>query len=144
MSPEQREAVVREARSWLGTSWHHRGRIKGGGVDCGMLLLEVYERCGLIPHVEPGEYPRDWHMHQARPRYLEIVQQYCDPVTNRDPLPADIAVFRWGHCVSHGSIVISWPIIIHAYLEQGVVLGDAVRDTILSRRYAGCYGVRVP
>jgi cell wall-associated NlpC family hydrolase len=31
-----RAAVVAEARSWLGTPFHHQGRVKAAGVDCAM------------------------------------------------------------------------------------------------------------
>lgn len=27
-------AIVAEARTWLGTPFHHQGRVKGAGVDC--------------------------------------------------------------------------------------------------------------
>ena len=34
--------AVDEALTWLGTSYHHQGRVKGMGVDCGALVCEVY------------------------------------------------------------------------------------------------------
>lgn len=34
--------AVAEAITWLGTPYHHQGRVKGVGVDCGTLLCEVY------------------------------------------------------------------------------------------------------
>ena len=49
----RREAVIREAKSWIGTPFHHAARIKGAGVDCLMLLAEIYERVEFTP--EPGE-----------------------------------------------------------------------------------------
>ena len=33
--------VVRMARTWLGTPYHHQGRVKGAGVDCGGLVIGV-------------------------------------------------------------------------------------------------------
>ncbi len=33
--------VVRTARTWLGTPYHHQGRLKGVGVDCAGLLIGV-------------------------------------------------------------------------------------------------------
>ncbi len=38
--------AVQEALTWLGTPYHHQGRIKGVGVDCGTLICEVYEKVG--------------------------------------------------------------------------------------------------
>ena len=66
-----RRLVVTEAASWLRTPYHHMGRVKGGGVDCLMLLAEVYEAVGVIPHVEIPFYPPDWHLHRGVERYLE-------------------------------------------------------------------------
>ena len=36
--------AVQEALTWLGTPYHHQGRVKGVGVDCGTLICEVYEK----------------------------------------------------------------------------------------------------
>src|SRR5208337_4686669 len=46
----QRQAVLAIAESWVGTPFHHQGRVKGrqGGVDCAMLLLEVFLSAGVI------------------------------------------------------------------------------------------------
>ena len=67
----RREAVIREAESWIGTPFHHAARIKGAGVDCLMLLAEIYERAGVVPHIDPPFYVPDWHLHRDAERYLE-------------------------------------------------------------------------
>lgn len=134
--PMERAAVVQEALSWLGTPYHHMGRIKGAGTDCGMLLAEVYERAGVMPHVEPAPYPADWHHHRSEEVYLGHVQEHSHQV--RAPQPGDIALFRWGRCLSHGAIVIEWPRIVHAYVAASeVVLDDAEANQDLKERLAG-------
>ncbi len=55
-----RQAVIAEAVTWIGTPFHHAARVKGAGVDCLMLLAEVYERAGAAPHVVPPFYVQDW------------------------------------------------------------------------------------
>ena len=72
----QRQRVVAEAETWLRTPYHHMGRIKGGGTDCLMLLAEVYEAAGVIPHIDVPFYPPDWNLHRDAERYL---QAYCQP-----------------------------------------------------------------
>lgn len=42
-----RTDIVAEARAWLGTPWQHQGRVKGAGVDCAGLVIEVARACGL-------------------------------------------------------------------------------------------------
>jgi NlpC/P60 family putative phage cell wall peptidase len=128
----RRAAVVAEAQSWIGTPFHHAGRVKGpaGGVDCLMLLAEVYERAGIVDHLTPPFYVPDWHLHRSAERYIEGLLAYAREVTwdRRAPAPAqpgDIAVFRFGRTFSHAAIVTDWPRLVHAYWQLGVVAGDA-------------------
>lgn len=133
----QRLEVVQEAMSWIGTPYHHMGRVKGAGVDCGMLLAEVYERAGVMPRIEPEAYPADWHMHRSEERYLGLVQDHAAQIEGL-PRPGDIALFKWGKCLSHGAIVIRWPEVVHAYMMTGsVVLDDAERNHHLGPKLAG-------
>jgi NlpC/P60 family putative phage cell wall peptidase len=125
MSLSLRAAVVTEALSWIGTPFHHQGRIKGphGGVDCLMLLAEVYERAGIIAHLVPPFYVPDWHLHQGAERYMEGLSAHARPIEVAQP--GDIALFRFGRTFSHGAIVTEWPRLVHAYWLKGVVRGDA-------------------
>ncbi len=136
----RRATVVTEARRWLGTPFHHQGRVKGAGVDCAMLLAEVYERCDLVGHVDPGHYPPDWHMHRDAERYLDKLLAHASEFAG-PPLPGDVAVFRFGRTYSHGAIVVAWPLLIHAYWAAGkVVWGDATLYPLAGRE-ARFFGV---
>lgn len=135
---EEREAVVKEALTWLNTPYHHEARVKGAGVDCGMLVAEVFERTGLIIHVDVEHYNFDWHMHRSAEVYLSHMTKYMKRV-ERQPLPGDVVLFKYGRCISHGGIVIKWPQIIHAYFSaKSVVLDDASKGE-LKARFAGTY-----
>ena len=139
---EEREArlrVVRRAKEWLGTPYHHQGRVLGAGVDCGMLLLEVYESLGLLPHIDPRPYPHDWHLHRGEQVYLGWVEKYARPVTV--PLPGDLVLYRMGLCLSHGAIVIDWPTVIHSYVDLGVILGVNGEHPLKSSRLGGVWSV---
>lgn len=128
----ERVRVLIEARRWLRTPWHHRARVCGVGVDCAQFLIGVYAGAGLVPDFDTGDYPHDWHLHRDRPRFMEFLEQYARPVAQ--PLPGDIAMFRFGRHAAHGSIVISWPHIIHAYIvERGVVQGDGTQGLLTHR-----------
>jgi NlpC/P60 family putative phage cell wall peptidase len=133
-----RQDVVQEARSWLGTPYHHQGRVKGAGVDCAMLLIEVFRTCGLIPDIDPKPYPPDWHLHRDEERYLGWVKRYARPVDV--PQPGDIALFQFGRCVSHGAIVDEWPAVVHSYLRDGCILADAT-EAPLAGRLRGFYSI---
>ena len=127
-----RAAVIVEAERWLGTPFHHAGRIKGAGADCLMLLAEVYERAGVILHVEPPFYVPDWHLHRDAERYIEGLLDYARPVAR--PEEGDIALFRFGRTFSHAAIVVEWPRLIHAYWALGVVRGDATLQPLAGRQ----------
>lgn len=118
-----REQIVAEARGWLRTPYRHMARVKGAGVDCAMLLLEVYQATGLVPVFDIDFYPPDWHLHRGEERYLRHITEHAHQVAV--PQPGDVALFRFARCVSHGAIVVKWPTVIHAYFRQGVVLADA-------------------
>ena len=123
--PDPRRAkVVAEAETWLLTPYHHMGRVKGAGTDCLMLLAEVYEAAGVVPHVEVPFYPPDWHLHRDAERYLDGVMRYAREIAGPPDL-GDVAVFRFGRCFAHGAIVTRWPRLIHAYVRTGVTYGDA-------------------
>ena len=127
-----RAAVVQEAESWIGTPFHHAARVKGAGIDCLMLLAEVYERAGLVAHIEPPFYVPDWHLHRDAERYMEGLLRYARPIGG-PPLPGDIALFKFGRTFSHGAIVADWPRLIHAYWNIGVVHGDATLYPLAAR-----------
>jgi len=133
----QRFAVIEEARRWLGTPYHHMGRVKGAGADCLTLLAEVYEAAGVIPHVEVPFYPPDWNLHRDAERYLEGLTRYACEVPAGDdigpPQPGDIAVFKFGRCYAHGSIIVQWPQLIHAWHNAGVVYADATQGQLTGR-----------
>jgi cell wall-associated NlpC family hydrolase len=131
-----RQAVIAEAMTWLGTPYHLMGDVKRVGVDCGQLLNMVYSTVGLTPRYEAGHYPSDWHFHRSEERYLQAVEKFAVPTDN--PRAGDIAVFQFGRCVSHGAIVVDWPLLIHSHLGQGCVYVD-VNDSQLKGRLVGTY-----
>lgn len=123
MTPDQRAAVVAEAMSWLHTPYIHHARVKGAGTDCAQILCAVFEACGLVPHVDPGHYARDWHLHRSEEVYAGWLARYARPLADDEqPQPGDIALFRFGRCFSHGGIVVDGGLILHAYLGRGVIL----------------------
>ncbi len=131
--------MVAEARTWLRTPYAHAQRMKGAGVDCAQILIAVYAAAGIIEEFDTGYYPADWMMHRDQERYLGFIQNHTNRVDT--PLPGDIALYQFGRCVSHGGIVVEWPLIIHAYApERQVTLGEGDKGQ-LSKRLHGFYSV---
>jgi len=128
----RRSLVIAEVETWLRTPYHHMGRIKGGGTDCLMLLAEVYEAAGVTPHIDVPFYPPDWNLHRDAERYLEGVVRYAREI-GEPPKGGDVAVFKFGRCFAHGAIVLSWPRLIHAWHNTGVVYADGDQPPLAGR-----------
>jgi len=129
---KQRSVVIAEAETWVRTPYHHMGRVKGGGTDCLMLLAEVYEAAGVIPHIDVPFYPPDWNLHRDAERYLEGLLPYAREIDG-PPRRGDVAIFKFGRCFAHGAIVVSWPRLIHAWCDAGVVSADADQAPLIGR-----------
>ncbi|MEP3049668.1 MAG: hypothetical protein ABJL55_17590 [Roseibium sp.] len=63
LKPQQnvvRQAVLNEARSWLGTPYQHQASLKGCGCDCLGLLRGIWRALyGDEPETAP-DYSSDW------------------------------------------------------------------------------------
>lgn len=136
MTAEIRARVVAEALTWLGTPYRHRQRVKGEGVDCAQILAAVYEAAGVIEPLDLGEYATQWHLHHEREVYLEWLEfAGAVRVTEGDPLPADVGVWKYGLTHSHGGIVVEGgpdPVVVHSYIKarRGVTLGRASEEPL--------------
>lgn len=126
MDADARKRIVEEARTWLGTPYHHKGQAKGphGGVDCGTFLHAVYGKFIQLPP-QRMDYAADWALHgKGDTRYLD----FFDAIFLRVPKPVygGVAVFRFGVAYSHGGVCAEDHKIIHAYgrTKQGSVRED--------------------
>lgn len=143
MTPEQQANVIAEAMTWQNTPYHHAANIKGVGVDCVMLLVEVFKARKMIPQdFDPRPYTRDWHLHNGVELYLGGIEFLADPV--EFPEPGDIALFQFGRCISHGALVLEWPVVLHAYCNEGfVVQTDISKSAALTERLRAFYRIRM-
>jgi cell wall-associated NlpC family hydrolase len=116
---EWRDSIVAEALTWLRTPYHHKGRVKGVGVDCGGLIYESYKRVlGIPAEPFPDDYPEDWSMHKdGNELYLDFIKPYIRPT--RELLPADLVVFKFGRNFAHGTIYVGGGNVIHSYGKTG-------------------------
>lgn len=142
LTTEQRANIVRAAKDWLGTPYHHHARVKRAGADCAMFPLAVYQECGVLPReYKPPHYSVQWHLHRSEELYLNEIEKFVVAIDS-SPQPADFVVFKFGRTYSHGAIVVEWPIVIHAYIPHGVLLSDALREGELQSRERKVFEVR--
>lgn len=134
LTHEKRMEIVRAAKEWIRTPYHHQGAVKGVGVDCAMFPIAIYKECGVLPEAyHPPEYSMQWHLHHSEELYLAEIDKFCPEIPAEPgivpPLrPADYVIFQFGRTYSHGAIVVDWPLCIHSYIPHGVTLMDALRD----------------
>ena len=130
-----RACVVAEARRWIGTPYHHQADVLCAGVDCGMLLVRVYVDTGVVSPFDPRPYPVQWHLHRDDERYLGFLVDRGAEVET--PQPGDIVVWKIGRAYAHGGVVVGWPLVVHAYQPEGmVVLSDVSLPGPLSENTA--------
>lgn len=153
-STAQRAAVVREALSWIGTSFHHRGRVKvkrdasgaiveRGGVDCAQSVYLIYRAAcpERVPEIAAADdhYAFQWNLAKAtagEERYLKTVLAHARET--HEPAPGDLALFRWGLAFAHGAIVMppGFPAIAHANANAGCFMLDRADLGRFARRPA--------
>ena len=146
---EIRAKIVAEARSWLGTPYHHLADVKRAGVDCGMLLVRVFVDLGLVSPFDPRPYTQDWMLHRSEERYLGLLLDRARPVDA--PSPGDIALFKVGRCYSHGAIVskVQPLTLVHAVIGFGKVVEEVastnpqIVERLPTARFASVVGGHV-
>jgi cell wall-associated NlpC family hydrolase len=133
-----RAQVVECAREYLGTRWHHQGRVKGVGVDCAGLLICVARELGLA----------DVHVHNYSPHpdgTLEMVcAEHMQQINPREALPGDVLAFTFVNLPQHLGIVASQAgvlTIIHSYAEAKKVVENSI-DPVWRPLIRGAY--RIP
>lgn len=134
----ERQLSVAEALTWVGTPFHHMAKVKKVGVDCIQLLAAAFEHAGAVTPPPRAHYPANWFLHSDRELLLEALAP--DFVAfDGDPLPGDVALFKFGRCISHAAIVVSTaPLrIIHSHRSTGVLLDQLTEHAPLWPRRAG-------
>lgn len=120
------EAVVRAARSWIGTPYLHQASCKGAGTDCLGLLRGVWrEVLGAEPEMPPA-YSMDWSEPARVEALWQAAQRHLVRKDNSDEAPGDVVLFRMrdGAVAKHLGItgrVGAEASFIHAYSGHAVV-----------------------
>lgn len=91
----------------------------------------------MVEEFDTDYYPMDWALHRGDERYLSYLLQYAKPTDN--PKAGDIAVFRFGRCVSHAGIMINENEMVHAWLRAKKVVVSRIDEGELNGRLAGFY-----
>lgn len=127
----QRSALVSTARGWLGTPWHHQGRLPGIGLDCVGLPVCV-ARAHEIHHEDRADYGRI----PDPVRLIYALAASLECVALEDRLPGDILCFeiRRGR-PQHLAMITDYGM-IHTHQGVGEVVEHTLADPWLSRLHS--------
>lgn len=120
------EAIVDEARRWIGTPYRHQASCLGAGTDCLGLIRGVWRALfGAEPEAVPA-YSMDWSEPQGQERLWDAAMRHLieKPAGTEDP--GDVILFRMrgGAVAKHlgiMSVVGPGAAFVHAYSGRGVV-----------------------
>lgn len=115
--PIDRDTLVAEARSWIGTSYRHQASVKGVGCDCLGLVRGVWRAClGEEPEAPPP-YAPDWAEAGGDETLAAAALRHLVPVPCDAFDKGDVLLFRWrdGCVAKHAAIASSATTMIHAH-----------------------------
>lgn len=137
--------IINEARSWLGTSFHHQGRLKktdnhNGGCDCIGFIIGVADNVGLKLKDKPfSHYDNLSYSRYPKKNNLEkICNQFMQKISIAESVSGDILLFKFDKHPQHLAFKSEDKNIIHCYIKsRGVV--EHVLDEIWQTRIVSCY-----
>lgn len=133
-----RDAVLDEARTWIGTPYRHQASVKGAGCDCLGLVRGVWRAVLGEEPEQPGAYRPDWAERGGAETLLSAARRHLIEIAPPGA-PGDVVLFRFAQgCPAKHCAILSGPDrILHAWH------GRAVCETALGpwwrRRIAGVY-----
>lgn len=132
-------AIVAEARSWVGTPYHHQACRKGVGVDCLGLIRGVWSAFGGEAAGQRQTYTRDWADASGNEAMLDGARRNLIEVRAGDMRPGDVLVFRLraGFVAKHAAILTDEARIIHAM--EGCLVSEVALSSWWRRRIAGVF-----
>ena len=123
-----RHLIIAEARSWIGTPYHHQASLKGVGCDCLGLLRGVWRAVmGSEPEMPPP-YSPDWAEASRADTLVEAARRHLLEVEDGAFTPGDVLLFRFRDHLpaKHCAIAVSPETMVHAH-DGAAVCEVAIR-----------------
>lgn len=89
------DLLIGEARTWLGTPYHHQGSAKGIGADCVGFLKGVALEVGLLTPELAAELPTDYSRQPSGGQLRRLMGGLLVPVPFECRAPGDIVLIRF-------------------------------------------------
>lgn len=117
-----RADIVRAARRYIGTPYHHQAALAGAGCDCLGLIRGVWrDLYGAEPEAPPP-YTADWGETGAVEHMLDAAYRHLVPIAADQADAGDVMIFRLRHglIAKHAAILTGRTSMIHAQSEDRV------------------------
>lgn len=143
MSKVTKQQIILQARTWLGTKYHHQGRLKkskagAGGGDCIGLIIGVIDELGLQdgegnPLSRHDEF--NYSMYPERGRLVGAIQKHLREVPEEKMTQGDVLLFRTFRDPQHVGLLTEYPTggagLIHCNSSAGKVVEQPLSDAWL-------------
>ena len=135
----RRADIIAEARSWLGTPYHHQASVKGVGCDCLGLVRGVYAAVMGVDPETPPPYSKDWAEARERETLLEAAGRHLKWISPDERGGGDVVVYRFQHksMAKHAGILTARNMMIHAV--EGSPVCEVHVGPWWERRFAAVY-----
>jgi NlpC/P60 family putative phage cell wall peptidase len=139
MQQDTADEVVRIARGWIGTPYHHQASARGVGTDCLGLVRGVWHELYGREAEAPPPYSRDWAEAGGRETMLEAACRHLVPIAPASAGAGDVLVFRLraGTVAKHAGILTGSTAMIHA--TEGAPAAEVALTPWWRRRIAGAF-----
>ncbi len=135
----RRAEIVRAARAWIGTPYHHQASVRGVGADCLGLLRGVWRDLYGTEAEVPPAYTRDWAEADGREALMAGAARHLTRVTKTDMRRGDVVLFRLrdGLPAKHVGVLATPATFIHAV--EGAPACEVVMQGWWRRRIAAVF-----
>ncbi|TVO75145.1 NlpC/P60 family protein [Sedimenticola selenatireducens] len=130
-----RADIVIEAKTWIGTPFHHQAAVKRVGCDCAGMVKGVWRELGNDVSKVPVDYPRT----PSGGNLVRILIEFLDRTVT--PKAGDVILFTLLNEPQHLGILTDKNTVIHAYQPFGKVVEHRLDDK-WKRRVTAYYSFR--
>jgi cell wall-associated NlpC family hydrolase len=114
--------IVQDARSMLGTPFHHQGRLPGVGIDCVGVLVVIARQRGLVP----PSFDVTGYSEAPDGTLLDVLDRYLAPIPYEQAGFGDVVAFVVDKAPQHVGVIVPYahggPALVHACIHSGRVV----------------------
>ena len=129
--------MVDYARSWLGTPFHHQGRVKGRACDCIGIVIKTAQEVLHHPYDGKPNYGRIPDVKSL----LKECYKWMEPISFEEALPGDVLLLRMEEEPCHFGLITDKGV-IHAYAKSPRKVVEHSLDDIWKKRIVKVF--RIP